>query len=169
MRPPRPMRDVKTMNALLNGAEKHALEAGETVPGPEHLLLSALALPDGSARRAFQRLGADPDALRSAIDEVHAEALTKIGVRSAHEEALDETIRADPPRARGAMKTTATAQEAFQAAIKQAKADKSALLGAYFVAAVAGLKEGTAPRALRAMGIDPSALVHAARQEIQGG
>ncbi|WP_067812620.1 Clp protease N-terminal domain-containing protein [Actinomadura kijaniata] len=168
MRLPRPMQDVKTMNALLNGAERHALEAGENVPGPEHLLLSALALPDGSARRAFQRVGAEPDGLRAAIDQVHAEALAMIGVRSAHEQEMDEAIRANPPRARGVMKTTATAQEAFQAATKQAKADRSALLGAHFVAAVAELKEGTAPRALRAMGIDPSALAHAARQEIHG-
>ncbi|MBA8948831.1 hypothetical protein HNR61_000429 [Actinomadura namibiensis] len=34
---------------------------------------------------------------------------------------------------------------------------------------MADLKEGTAPRDLRAMGTDPSALAHAARQEIHGG
>uniref|UniRef100_UPI0019639324 Clp protease N-terminal domain-containing protein n=1 Tax=Nonomuraea lactucae TaxID=2249762 RepID=UPI0019639324 len=68
MRLRRPMRDIKTINALLTGAEQRALERGEGVPGPEHLLMSALALPDGSARRAFERLGADPDAFAAAVD-----------------------------------------------------------------------------------------------------
>jgi hypothetical protein len=61
-----PVRDMRTIKTLMTGAEAEALEAGESVPGAEHLLLSALALPDGSARRAFERVGADPDELRAA-------------------------------------------------------------------------------------------------------
>jgi ClpA/ClpB-like protein len=50
------------------------------MPGAEHLLLAALELPDGTARRAFERVGADPNALRQAIEEQHAEALCAVGI-----------------------------------------------------------------------------------------
>src|SRR5687767_10675111 len=69
------VRDVRTINMLLTGAEAEARRAGESLPGAEHLLLSAIALPDGSARRAFERVGADPDRLQAAIAAQHADAL----------------------------------------------------------------------------------------------
>ncbi|MBK6300079.1 MAG: hypothetical protein IPF40_03180 [Actinomycetales bacterium] len=40
-------RDVRTINALLTGAEREARRGGDALPGPEHLLLSALDLADG--------------------------------------------------------------------------------------------------------------------------
>lgn len=165
MRLSRPLQDVTTMNALLNTAEDLALEAGESLPGPEHLLLSALGLPDGTARRAFEWLGADPGAFAPAIRRAHADALAAVGVRVADEAALDADVaRARSPK-RGVMRTTAPAQDAFQAAVKHAKSQKSRLLGAHVVAAVAGQEHGTAVRALRVMGIEPQALREAAEAE----
>ena len=58
--------DVRTIAALCTGAEAEARRDGQCLPGAEHLLLSALALPDGSARRSFERVGAQPDGLRTA-------------------------------------------------------------------------------------------------------
>ncbi|MFH8370967.1 Clp protease N-terminal domain-containing protein [Streptomyces sp. NPDC018031] len=166
MRLSRPLQDVATMNALLNTAEDLALRAGESLPGPEHLLLSALALPDGTARRAFERLGADPDAFAPAIARAHADALAAVGVHVADEASLDADVARNRSPKRGVMRTTAPAQEAFQAATKQAKAEKSRLLGAHVVAAVAGQEQGTAVRALRVMGVEPADLSEAARAEL---
>ncbi|MQY04293.1 Clp protease N-terminal domain-containing protein [Actinomadura macrotermitis] len=165
MRLSRALQDVQTMNTLLNGAEELALAAGEALPGAEHLLLAALALPDGSARRAFERVGADPAGLRPAIARVHADALASVGVRVADEPALDAAVARNRSPKRGVMRTSAPAQEAFQAATKQAKARKGKLAGADIVAAVAAQRHGTAARALRAMGVDAEALAEAARAE----
>jgi ATP-dependent Clp protease ATP-binding subunit ClpA len=60
--------DMRMIRTLLEGAEAEAGRAGESMPGAEHLLLAALDLPDGTARRAFERVGADPSALRQAIE-----------------------------------------------------------------------------------------------------
>ncbi len=77
-----PVRDIRTINRLLGGAEAEARRKGESLPGAEHLLLAALALPEGSARRAFERVGADPDRLADAIAAQHADALAAIGIEA---------------------------------------------------------------------------------------
>lgn len=161
-----PVRDIRTINALLTRAEAEAHEAGETMPGAEHLLLSALELPDGTARRAFERLGADPDELRSAIAAQHAQALRAIGIEPVNDEVLDvpDGRGAGPPT--GVFRATASAQAAFRAAVDLAKAQKSPLLGAHVVAAIARMEHGTAARALRVMGIDRHALATASQEEL---
>src|SRR5665809_73606 len=88
-----PIKDMRTIKALLLGAEDQARAAGESQPGAEHLLLSALELPEGSGRRAFERAGADPDELRPAIERQHADALRAIGIESP----IDDTHAADRP------------------------------------------------------------------------
>lgn len=163
-----PVREIRTIKTLLSGAEAEARRAGEAVPGPEHLLLASLALPDGSARRAFEHVGADPDALRPAIAAQHAEALRALGITSVSDEALDAAALDAMPSAKGVFRATAPAQAAFRAAVDLAKTDKpSRLVGAHVVAAVAEIEHGTAPRTLHAMGIDRHALALAARQELK--
>jgi hypothetical protein len=44
---------------------------GAVSPGPEHLLLSALGMDDGTARRAFARVGADADGFAVAVAAGH--------------------------------------------------------------------------------------------------
>lgn len=167
MRLRNPVRDMRTINALLTGAEAEAHEAGHTMPSAEHLLLSALALPDGTARRAFERLGADPDGLRPAITAQHEQALRAIGIEPPGDEELDVPAGGRATRGRGVFRATASAQAAFRGAADLAKEEKgSPLLGAHVVAAVARMEHGTAARALRAMGIDRHALAAASRQEI---
>ncbi len=156
-----PVRDVRTVKQLLEGAEAEAHSAGEAQPGAEHLLLAALALPDGSARRAFAAAGADPDGLRDAIAASHADALRSIGFESPPDDALDAAIPPGP--ARGAYRSNASARSAFQAASDLARAGSGPLLGAHVVAAVAGLEHGTAPRALAVLGVERTALAAAAR------
>lgn len=160
------VRDVRTIDKLLTGAEAEARRAGESLPGAEHLLLSAIALPDGSARRAFERVGADPDRLHAAIAAQHADALRGIGIEPP-DAALDAASGSDLPAAAGAFRSNASARSAFQEASKMARSGgSSGLLGAHVVAAVAQMEHGTPSRALTEMGIDRAALAAAAREEI---
>jgi ATP-dependent Clp protease ATP-binding subunit ClpA len=168
MRLLKPVRDIRTIKTLLTRAEAQAHEAGDAMPGAEHLLLSALALPDGTARRALERVGADPDGLRPAIAAQHAQALLAIGIEPPDDDVLGLPAGSGGAAARGVFRATASAQAAFRAAVDLAKADKgSPLLGAHVVAAVARMEHGTSTRALRAMGIDRHALAIAAQQELE--
>jgi ATP-dependent Clp protease ATP-binding subunit ClpA len=160
----KPVRDIRIISKLLSGAEAEAQRAGESMPGAEHLLLSALALPDGSARRAFERVGADPDQLRPAIVAQHADALRGIGIEPPDDASLDAT---DTPEATGVFRSNASARTAFHEASRMARSEKSKrLVGAHVVAAVAQMEHGTAPRALTVLGIDRTALAAAACEEI---
>lgn len=167
MRLKNPVRDIRTISALLTGAEAEALATGDATPGAEHLLLSALALSDGSARRAFESVGADADQLRSAIAAQHAQALLAIGIDPASDGAIDLSTD-DAPSARGVFRATASGQSAFQAAVALAKEHRGTrLVGAHVVVAVAQMEHGTAARTLRAMGVDRHTLATAGRRELE--
>lgn len=154
--------EFHTIRQLLEGAERLAQQSGDAQPGAEHLLLSALALPDGTARRAFERLGADPDGLGSAIAAQHFDALRAVGLE------LDAGQAVVPaPEARGVFLSTPSAQSAFRRAVELSKHPKPRrLLGAHVVAAVAEIERGTVVRALSRMGVDREKLAAAARDEL---
>ena len=153
------VRDVRTIKRLLTGAEAEARTAGEDVPGPEHLLLAAAALPDGTALRALARVGVDPQGLRAAVEEAHAGALAAVGVEAGHSPAA----AALQGPAGGPFRSTPQAQQVFQGAVALAK--PSRLRGAHVVAAAARLERGTVPRALAALGVDRDRLREAAHAE----
>jgi ATP-dependent Clp protease ATP-binding subunit ClpA len=157
-----PIQDMRTIKGLLTGAEAIAREAGESQPGAEHLLLSALAMPEGSARRALERIGADPDAFGPAIAAQHAEALRALGIEPPPEEALVPASEAKPSRW---YRANASLQTAFQRAGELARDDGTWMNGAHVVVAVAGMEHGTAARALSAMGVDREQLAAAAAAE----
>lgn len=160
--------DVRTIHKLLTGAEAVANEQGESVPGAEHLLLSALALPDGSARRAFERVGADPQGLGPAIERQYAQALRGIGIEPPAAPELDTVPDDQADQGAGVFRSTASARSVFQAASALARSEPSkGLIGAHVVLAVTDLEHGTAARALTAMGIDRAALAAAAHEEVR--
>ncbi|MEW2378496.1 Clp protease N-terminal domain-containing protein [Micromonospora sp. NPDC047812] len=164
MKLPGAIQDVRTIKALLTGAETEARRAGDDLPGPEHLLLSAFGLPDGTARRAFERLGADPDDFRAAVDTAHRQALHDVGVTMPNGA---EQQLPPPTRPGGVYRMTAPGQEAFQAAVKLSKATKPSLLrGGHVVAAVCDQEHGTVARALKALGIERGALAIAAGEAL---
>lgn len=155
--------EFDTIKRLLGGAERQAHAMGDELPGPEHLLLAALALPDGTARAAFKRAGADPDALGPAIEAQHAAALQSVGL-GADPGLAGRTPAPAPGRA---FKATPQAQAAFRRAVElSAEPKPRRLLGAHVVVAVADLELGSAARAIRHLGIEPSRLGDAARQEL---
>ncbi|MGZ8481108.1 MAG: Clp protease N-terminal domain-containing protein [Candidatus Limnocylindria bacterium] len=163
-----PLNAMRTIKKLLTDAEVEARAMGEAEPGAEHLLLAALDLPDGSARRAFERLSVDPEALRPAIVDQQAEALVALGIDADRARSLSAPAPLDPPTGRGVYRSGVSAQEAFQAATRLASRDGPfTLSGAHVVAAVAGMEHGTAARVLGVLGIDRAALAAAAEQELQ--
>ena len=163
-------RDVSTINVLCTGAEKLANANGQKEPGAEHFVLVALELPDGTARRAFKRIHADPDSFRAAIARQYEDALQNIGIVIPPEAMTDE---ARPVAAgTGLYKAQASADTLMQILArdimaKEHKVDPAApLLGAHVILAATTAQYGVAIRAFRAMGIDPTKLAEAATEEI---
>ena len=149
------------------GAEKHALKSQHLAPGAEHFLLAALELPDGSARRVFQRVQADPFELPLAVTRQYDDALRYVGIDPDH---ITSINGASPPLAKpgGLYRAAASGQAVMQNLSALRKKDKDIpLLGAHVVAAIAEQKQGVAARSLRAMGIDLDALQAAANEEIR--
>ncbi|MBT9502500.1 MAG: Clp protease N-terminal domain-containing protein [Burkholderiaceae bacterium] len=158
------LRDMGTIKALCQGAERYALRDGQQEPGAEHFLLSALELPDGSARRSFERLQIDPALLPAAIARQHGEALRGIGLNP---EALTALDPAPQPAARRLYRASASGQGVMQGLAAGRPGSKEPLLGAHVVVVIAGMRHGVAARALRALGLEPQTLAASAGQEIQ--
>lgn len=157
-------RDMRTIKRLLTGAEAEARSSGEDTPGPEHLLLAAAALPDGTAIRALERVGVDPQQLRRAIEEAHANALATVGIDVENGPDCSPALRGP---ATGVFRSTPQAQQVFQEAVALSKSTKPSLLrGGHVVAATCALERGTASRALGALGVDRDRLRAAACAEV---
>jgi ATP-dependent Clp protease ATP-binding subunit ClpA len=168
MRLPNPVREMRTIGRLLRGSEAHARRMRDALAGAEHLLLSALDLPDGTARAAFTAVGADPDAYEAAVAAVHSDALRAVGIAVGPAPAPAPPPGPAEPVPEGPMRAAPSQQAAFQQAVRLAKRESpSRLRGAHVVLAVAGAEHGTAVRALAAMGVDRAALAAAARVALE--
>jgi ATP-dependent Clp protease ATP-binding subunit ClpA len=158
--------DMRTIKQLLTDAERIAREMGDEEPGAEHLLLSALGLPEGSAARALESLGVDATGIRGALRAEQSDALVAAGVPR---EAADAMADPRPLGAAGASLLYGagpSAREVFQEAGKLARSSKQRLAGAHVVAAVARLERGTVPRILERLGVDRARLADAARAQL---
>jgi hypothetical protein len=153
--------DMRTIKILCEGAERHAQAMGEPEPGPEHFLLAALDLPDGLARLAFERAGADPSRLGAGIAAVHGAALATVGA----DPALAAGASPVPPR-QGPYQAKGSMEAVMRTLADWPRAAGEMLTGAHVVAAVAASGHGTAARSLKAIGTDAAALAAAARAEI---
>jgi len=158
------VQDVRTVKRLLTGAEAEARSVGEQVPGPEHLLLAATELPDGTAARALAAVGVGPGQLRTAIEEAHQGALASLGIEVEPPTGAEPGLRGP---ATGVLRSTPQAQRVFQEAVALSKSTTSRLRGAHVVVAASRLDHGTTARALAALGLDRDQLREAA--EIEGG
>lgn len=160
-------RDMRTIKQVLTQAEAEAREVGEEMPGPEHLLLAATTLPDGTATRALERVGIDPQRLRRGLEEAHSNALVEVGIEVGIEveDGLERETQLRGP-ATGAFRSSPQAQQVFQGAVALSKStNPSRLKGAHFVAAICDLQYGAVPRALTALGVDRDRLREVARAE----
>lgn len=161
MNPMNALRDMRTIKQLLTEAERIAREMGDEQPAAEHLLLASMDLPDGSAARILGRFGCDRHAVRASIESVHLDALASVGIG-----AEANGGRPLPPADRASVyRSSASAQEAFQAAGALARASKERLAGTHVVAAIAAMEHGTTARMLERLGIDRVALAAAANEQ----
>ncbi len=160
-------KSARTLGALCEAAEKHALAESQKQPGAEHLLQAAFDLPDGTARRVFERLGKSPGDVRKAIVQQYKDALQGIGI-----EGDVSTALLDPPAGPAQRTRLYRAQPSGQAVIEAlAELKKNdgdlPLLGAHILLAVARLRHGVVARTLRTMDIDADRLAREAQAEIQ--
>lgn len=136
--------DARTLARLCKAAEREARAAGQTEPGAEHFLLAALALPDGSARRAFEKLGIAPAQVRDAIERQYAAALGGADL---------EPGAPLPGDGAGAYRAAASGQELMQALARRPDRE-GGLSGSDVLRAIAAMRHGVAARALRELGLD---------------
>lgn len=161
-------RDARTLADICNESERIANAEGQREPGAEHFVLAAFEMADGSARRAFERVGADPGEFRAAIDQQFADALGTVGL--AANPVLDARLAPLPvPPGTGLYrsKPSVTALMKLLSDEEALQVPTHPLLGAHVVLAAAHADHSTAVRALRAMGIDPQELASAAAAEIR--
>jgi ATP-dependent Clp protease ATP-binding subunit ClpA len=155
------LQDMGTIKRLLTQAEIEARAVGDAVPGAEHLVLAATALPDRTADRALQCVGIGAQQLRAAISEVHAVALADLGLQ----DGSNATTELVAPVS-GVFRSTPQAQQVFQRAVALSKSTMpSRLRGAHIVAAACDLERGTLARALTALGVDRDRLREAAHAD----
>lgn len=156
--------DMGTIKQLLENAETIARRDGLAQPAAEHLVLAALDLPDGTARAALERTGSSAEAFAAALRVQHATALEAVGV------VVDDDLIAaslpEPERSTGVYRSETSAQELFQRAGTDARAECGGLLGAHVVRAAATLEHGTVARTFEHMGVDSHALRASATAEI---
>jgi ATP-dependent Clp protease ATP-binding subunit ClpA len=160
------VRDMRTVSALCQGAERHANAEGQHEPGAEHFLLAALELPDGTARRAFERVHSDPSRLRQAIKQQYEQALHHLGFNTTGLDEGDDDA-ASIPTTTGLYRAAPSGQAIVQAlqALRGRDPHKP-LLGAHVVELVADMERGVAARSLQGMGIERGLLRAAARAEV---
>jgi len=154
---------MKTVSQLISGADQQANILGEEEPAAEHFVLSALNLSDGTAKRVFDRIGANPDNFLSAIKQQYTDALSSVGINH-------DAIETDPEPIENS-KLFHNSKPSGQAVMKSLYVSKQGdkdrpLLGAHVVAVAADMEFGIVARALKAMGIDRSQLAKAARDEL---
>lgn len=159
------MYDIRFMQALFPAAEAEAATMGEKEPGAEHLILVSLDFAEGSARRVFERVGADPDQFRAAVIAQHKEALGSIGIDEAGA-GIDDRLPGPPDRPAAVYRSAPSAREVFPEVVKLVKRDRSRLSGAYLLLVASQLEHGSTARAFASMGIDRSELGPAAQAEI---
>ena len=157
------LRDIRTISKLIPGADEEAHLMGEDEPGAEHFLLSALKLPDGTARRVFERVGVDPKQFQAAIKKQYSDALKAIGI--------DAKIIEDAAEPVTSNRVLHNSKPSGQAVMKALYALKShdkdrPLLGAHVVEVIARMEYGVAARALKAMGIEQHLILSAVKEEL---
>lgn len=157
-------RDMNTIRQLILEADEQAHISGEEKPGAEHFVLSALNLEDGSAMRVFEKIGANANDFKVAIDKQYIDALSAIGVDAV---ASDMPLHPIEPN-RMPHNSQPSGQNLIKSlyAIKQKDKDRP-LLGAHVISVAAELKHGVVARAFNVMGVDRSQLAKLIKHEIE--
>lgn len=158
------IQDMKTIGKLISGADEQAHINGEEEPGAEHFVLSALKLPDGSARRIFERFEVDSDKFLKAIGKQYSDALKSVGIDMESIEKESEPVETERVFHNSKPSGQAVMKKLY--AFKKKDKDRP-ILGAHVLGVVAGMEHSVAARALRAMGIDQADITKAVNEELE--
>jgi hypothetical protein len=159
----RTLANMATMKDLLTAAEQESLRDGDPDPGAEHVFLAALGMPDGSAQRAFARVGGTAASPRAAIDQHHDDALAAMGVTSPPA-ARDAP---EPGPGRGVMRAKGSTRDLLRGMAEEAKhVHPSRFVSAHVVLAASSFELGTLSDALALLGVDGANLRAAALAEL---
>lgn len=160
-------RDARTLKTLLEAAERHANLEGQKEPGAEHLVMAALEMPDGTARKAFERIGASTTKFHKAVAQQYLEALRNTGMEFSAVPSFSDAQPVTPEK--GTYKAQASAQALMQKLTETKPfANALPLLSADILLAATDGEHTITMRALRVMGVDRTALIEALRAEIAG-
>ncbi len=152
------------MEKLFTTAEAAAARLGVSKPGAEYLVLSALQLPEESARRCFERIGADPDDFAAALISRHNDNLRAAG-SDPIDVGVDQPIPESVP-SRRPVQYDASGRALFQQVVGLVREEKSQIYGASIVLVAAQIDNGNTPRTLQRMNVDRHELAAAARLEL---
>jgi len=157
------LRDMKTIATLISEADKQANLSGEEEPGVEHFVLSAIELPDGSAKRVLKQIGTDPEEFKEAIKKQYIEALNSAGI--SHKCIEDDP---EPIESKTLLHNSKPSGQALMKALHAFKKEEkdSPLLGMHVLVVAASMKHSVAGRAFKIMGIDTKILTDAAKDEL---
>lgn len=147
--------DARLLRALLENAERLALESGHERPALEHLLAAALAHSDESARRA---LGLDAAEFVDALRHDDADALRRVGI-----EPPREPLGAPAPAPRvydGAPSLDETVR-----LLARSRRGGSRLRTVDILIAALEHPTGAVTRALGRLGVEPARALRAAHEE----
>lgn len=155
----RRLRDMKTVAALLEGAEGIAHQRGEQAIAEEHLLLSAVALEDGTAKQALLQAGIDPAALEQAIDKQAENALNAMGIDVSAFAGAAEPRRSPAGKISEAKKQLFPANPSAQSTMKRLSKKSrffrsESLISAEVLAAICETEHGVVARAFKLLGAD---------------
>ena len=158
---------MATISKLCQAAETYAQKRGEGIPAEEHFLLSALDLPDGTARRVFERVGASPDQLEKAIDQQHNQALSYIGIDiskvSIDDTKVDSIVSPSVP-----FQSKPSAQSLMKGLVEMRRSDKDIpLLGLHIIEVLSSKELGVVARTMKLMGVSQSSLKVAVAKELE--
>lgn len=154
-------RDMKTLSGLISSSIERANLDGGRHAGAHDLLIAALDLEDGTAEAAFARLGTTGQAFVDAVDEQDLAALRSLGI----DDRVSLGGEAPSPGSGRFGRTDATYEAAVEHVheIHNEGREIRPLVGAHVVAGVARVDRGVAARAFAVMGLEPDAVVAAAR------
>jgi ATP-dependent Clp protease ATP-binding subunit ClpA len=156
-------RFARTARAVSERAQDEARALASPAVEAEHLLLALARLEAGPAARALRGAGLGHEDLLDALDAEQRLSLAAVGVAL---EAYDLPLRAVVDRPRWATSAKLALERALAAA--SARGDRR-IEPAHLLLGVLAAREGTVPRALAFVDVDPRALASAAEAELDTG
>jgi len=156
--------NASTFHAIFPRADAIACEMGERLVGAEHYFLAALENPDNTAARCFATTGRTPAEFRAAVAQEYMEILDDMGIDVGF---LALTNYAPDPitDASFPLEKQTSAMAVFRNLRPFQRFFARVYISAEIIEAAALLEFGITARALAALGVDPHALILAARAE----